>query len=1019
MSLYASIDSLMNACGKVSIRGRSDPFLKEYHNSGEAIAEALHELEINTTSNKYNSKNFSCVVLGAEMDRLSMLEDQLSSSLLAKGKKNKRSDATGEGDYDEEVEHQSPKEYTLGWLMDTKNISDNRDVISFMKKQLDHKRCILVEDNLGLQSLQSLHCLEAISKISITQLQRAGVTPDARSTFIENALQLNPSNGKKLAEEAEKQAALDMMGSRSKFLTFSSLHDACFGKHCEVLLKITDVHEEELSKQYMKCAGSILFILRELSTYTTDVEEEAEAEAEAEKTRQAEEERVMLEKQTYTRTLSGSKRLLVQETEGGRSRNNKRSSHRNFKQSGGTIRLDQLPKLKSNQKEKLDNYVFNMISEVERMVMDRYYDILINNHILQPDGAGIYDLKISIPQIISLLLDTVIKKRDEEALFNPLQFLKDIDDLIYEILSKVRRRLIHLQNKVIRYYSIYFVDNDDDEYQILLMTILSDENDFLINILDPLESFNSHYIKIIIWLLKYLLDDPLNNSDDSNTCEIPIKEVGFNFKNIHDILSSLPTGIFSAFLSHQMEMLDSFEKQIKMLYPNDKQILFKNIILLVLISNANCTFGYDNGFGGALNMVEMMIAKQISGSNEDDAAPQALIGDEDEDEGGGGYYDEVLVPKLQQLLSELIPSSFPDYIRSKLDELKQFVDVKILHRTSNDDVIKHLHSIRLILTALVKYTTEKIQHIKKRLVALKLPKIAHLEPASLDDVNYRVTTDLQKNEEILKLINDIIKNIYQYSPKLERSKKIQIAIQMMEKTPIDDDKLESSSSAFSVQTLLFNPNKNSVALNSEYADNAQFSFGVIFGSFMASTSVYKNILYRSQYRSINMIPTLNDKITMEIERNYLHIINKDKQLLQYKILERKCSLVFEVFNYIVIELDKKRFQFQHRPYLMKTFTGVLTEPGLAAGYPHEGQRTSEYRFSDPRKILVQDVRSGGKKISKQNKKYTRKIKKSRSSSQKLNSRRKYKRKTSSKQSRKRIYEKSSNSKQRRTRKIRK
>jgi hypothetical protein len=268
-------------------------------------------------------------------------------------------------------------------------------------------------------------------------------------------------------------------------------------------------------------------------------------------------------------------------------------------------------------------------------------------------------------------------------------------------------------------------------------------------------------------------------------------------------------------------------------------------------------------------------------------------------------------------------------------------------------------------------------------------------------------------------------------------------------------------------------------------EDTQFSFGVTVGSFMASTSICKNqILYRSQYRQMNPVFLPNDEI-MEIERNYLYVIGQEKQKLQSKILERKCSLVFEVFNYIVSELDKKiniillrsRTAAAKKQELSKLLPKSLGSSDVVLGprkyapiYGDQpipvhhsiqtkiGQLMTAYATAakkqelskllpksvgssdvvlGPRRYRQQSIpvqhsiqtkigelmtasaSAGGKKISKQNKKYTRKIKKSRSSSQKLNSRRKYKRKTSSKQSQKRIYEKSSNSKQRRTRKIRK
>jgi hypothetical protein len=173
----------------------------------------------------------------------------------------------------------------------------------------------------------------------------------------------------------------------------------------------------------------------------------------------------------------------------------------------------------------------------------------------------------------------------------------------------------------------------------------------------------------------------------------------------------------------------------------------------------------------------------------------------------------------------------------------------------------------------------------------------------------------------------------------------------------------------------------------------------------------------------------NDEI-MEIERNYLYVIGQEKQKLQSKILERKCSLVFEVFNYIVSELDKKiniillrsRTAAAKKQELSKLLPKSVGSSDVVLGPRRYRQQSIPVQHSIQTKIgelMTASASAGGKKISKQNKKYTRKIKKSRSSSQKLNSRRKYKRKTSSKQSQKRIYEKSSNSKQRRTRKIRK
>jgi hypothetical protein len=130
-----------------------------------------------------------------------------------------------------------------------------------------------------------------------------------------------------------------------------------------------------------------------------------------------------------------------------------------------------------------------------------------------------------------------------------------------------------------------------------------EDKDIEISIFDIVDGFGGDYTKIFIWLLKYLTNDPING-------EIPIDQV--NFESINDILLTLPSSIYNAVNAHEIEKIDALDTIFKKLHNKlHKELLLKNILLIILTSNANCTYGYDNGFNGALNMAENMIAKSL------------------------------------------------------------------------------------------------------------------------------------------------------------------------------------------------------------------------------------------------------------------------------------------------------------------------------------------------------------------------------------------------------------------------
>jgi hypothetical protein len=537
------------------------------------------------------------------------------------------------------------------------------------------------------------------------------------------------------------------------------------------------------------------------------------------------------------------------------------SKHKKIKQTGGAIRItsQELDGIfTQKQKNKLFKEAFNIFAEIEMMVLDSYYDILIKHGIILPDKNKKYSISIPIQRVILLLIEHFKKLIDEH--FNKidnqaaiLSFLKDIDGLIYEILSLVRLRFKVLHDTAIRYY----------------ITKTNNQREITISILDILSLFGAHFVKIFFWLLIYLTDD--NKVDPPE-----ISKTLFGEEDLRNILETLPSDILYTIQTHVdistfYYICDNFPTT------SITSLIKKNILLVIIVCNGNCTYGYDNGFIGAKNMIEKRFADEISEHllklAEEEDEEEAEEDEEKKEEEMKGEEEEEEPGKEQESISKQI----------------------------FDPIIK-----RIKMEA-----KERLERLNPLLKELNSEK--EIQP---DNVSEEFFNRIRCHRSFIKQRN-------------------------------------------------------------------------------------KYVLYK---------PTIK-KCTYNDQSSEYAIDSHLKSELQYNILVTKCYIILEQINSIVYEFERQNLVETRSFY--ENVTSNATQAIFDNG---DDDRIWEKQQKFLReRAHIMNVYAGSKK----NKKYTRKIKKSRSSSQKLNSRRKYKRKISSKQSRKRIYEKSSNSKQRRTRKIRK